>query len=67
MQTIVGPVSFNSNGERSKSAVFQAQFRGVKNDDVDQFRQEGKQIVVWPSSLKQGNVITPFDAARKAA
>jgi branched-chain amino acid transport system substrate-binding protein len=66
MQTIVGPVSFNANGERAKSAVFQAQFRGVKNDDVEQFKQLGKQIVVWPDSLKQGNLITPFDAARKA-
>jgi branched-chain amino acid transport system substrate-binding protein len=47
--------------------VFQAQFRGVKNDDVDQFTQLGKQIVVWPDNLKQGNLITPFDAARKAS
>ena len=67
MQTIVGPVSFNANGERAKSAVFQAQFRGIKNDDVDQFKQTGKQIVVWPDNLKQGNLITPFDAARKAS
>ena len=66
LQTIVGPVSFNSNGERAKSAVFQAQFRGIKNDDVEQFKQLGKQIVVWPDNLKQGNLITPFDAARKA-
>jgi branched-chain amino acid transport system substrate-binding protein len=67
MPTIVGPISYNSNGERAKSAVFQAQFRGVKNDDIEQFKQQGKQIVVWPDTLKQGNVITPFDAARKAA
>ena len=64
--TVVGPVSFNANGERAKSAVFQAQFRGIKNDDVDQFKEMGKQIVVWPDNLKQGNLITPFDAARKA-
>ena len=66
MQTIVGPISYNSNGERAKSAVFQAQFRGIKNDDIDQFKEMGKQIVVWPDNLKQGNLITPFDAARKA-
>jgi branched-chain amino acid transport system substrate-binding protein len=46
--------------------VFQAQFRNIKNDDVEQFKQLGKQIVVWPDSIKQGNLITPFDAARKA-
>lgn len=66
MSTIVGPISYDSNGERAKSAVFQVQYRGVKNDDGEQFRQMGKQIVVWPDSLKQGNVITPFDVARKA-
>jgi branched-chain amino acid transport system substrate-binding protein len=66
MQTIVGPYSYDKLGERSKSAVFQAQFRGIKNDDLEQFKQTGKQIVVWPDNIKQGNLITPFDAARKA-
>ena len=65
-QTIVGPISFDKNGERAKSAVVQAQFRNVQDNNLDQFKSTGKQIVVWPDSEKQGDVITPFDKARKA-
>jgi len=65
-QTIVGPISFDKNGERAKSAVVQAQFRNIQDNNVDQFKNTGKQIVVWPDSEKQGEVITPFDKARKA-
>jgi branched-chain amino acid transport system substrate-binding protein len=40
-----------------------AQFRGIKGKDVDQFRQEGKQVIIGPAALKTGDVI-PFDKAR---
>ena len=66
MKTIVGPISFDKNGERAKPALVQAQFRNIKDSDYDQFRSPGKQVVIWPSSEKQGDVITPFDKARKA-
>ena len=66
MKTIVGPISFDKNGERAKPALVQAQFRNIKDNDWDQFRAPGKQVVIWPSSEKQGDVITPFDKARKA-
>jgi branched-chain amino acid transport system substrate-binding protein len=66
MKTIVGAISFDKNGERAKPALVQAQFRNLKDNDWDQFRAPGKQVVIWPASEKQGDVITPFDKARKA-
>src|SRR5436190_5614925 len=42
MKTIVGPISFDKNGEWAKPRVVQAQFRGVVDKDVEQFRQPGK-------------------------
>jgi branched-chain amino acid transport system substrate-binding protein len=66
MKTIVGPISFDKNGERAKPALVQAQFRNIKDNDWDQFRAPGKQVVIWPAAEKQGDVITPFDKARKA-
>ena len=66
MKTIVGPISFDKNGERAKPALVQAQFRNIKDNDWDQFKAPGKQVVVWPNAEKQGDVITPFDRARKA-
>jgi hypothetical protein len=30
-----------------------------------QFKQAGKQVVVYPDDLKSGNLIYPYSAARK--
>jgi len=66
MRTIVGPIKFGKDGEWAQARVVQAQFRGIADKDVEQFRQNGKQIVVYPDAYKTGDVITPFDKARKA-
>ena len=42
-----------------------AQFRGIQGKDVEQFRQAGKQVIIGPAALKTGEVIAPFDKARK--
>ncbi|MBW8907377.1 MAG: branched-chain amino acid ABC transporter substrate-binding protein, partial [Betaproteobacteria bacterium] len=44
----------------------QAQFRGVKDRDIEQFRQRGRQVVVYPEDYETGDVITPFEKARSA-
>jgi branched-chain amino acid transport system substrate-binding protein len=65
MQTIVGPISFSEDGERKESATLMAQFRGVVDKNIDQFRTVGKQVILYPEKLKSGELITPFEAARK--
>jgi branched-chain amino acid transport system substrate-binding protein len=67
MRTIVGPIKYDKNGEWANPRVVQAQFRGVVDKDVEQFRNPGKQIVIYPDAYKTGDVITPYDKARKAA
>jgi branched-chain amino acid transport system substrate-binding protein len=64
VKTIVGPIRWNKNGEWAKARVVQAQFRGVVDKDVEQFRQPGKQIVIYPGDYKTGEIITPFEKAR---
>jgi branched-chain amino acid transport system substrate-binding protein len=66
MQTIVGPVRFDENGERANQRVITIQFRGVKDKDVEQFRQPGRQVIIHPAGDATGKVITPYDKARKA-
>jgi hypothetical protein len=44
----------------------QAQYRNIADDNDEQFKNVGEQVVIWPEAEKQGNVITPFDLARKA-
>jgi branched-chain amino acid transport system substrate-binding protein len=42
-----------------------AQFRGVVDKNIEQFRTPGKQVILFPDKLKSGDLITPFEVARK--
>lgn len=63
--TIVGPIAFSPDGERKETAVLQAQFRGVVDKNIEQFRTSGKQVILFPEKMKSGELVTPFEAARK--
>ena len=65
MKTIVGPIRYGPDGEWANPRVVQAQFRGIVDKDVDQFRQPGKQVVLYPDQYKTGNVMAPFEKVRK--
>jgi len=64
-KTIVGPITFAADGEWKETATLQAQFRGVVDKNIEQFRKPGKQVILFPEKLKSGGLITPFEAARK--
>ena len=66
VKTIVGPIRWDKNGEWANPRVVQAQFRGVVDKDLEQFRKPGKQVVIYPDEYKTGEAITPFDKARQA-
>jgi branched-chain amino acid transport system substrate-binding protein len=66
VKTIVGPIRWNKDGEWANARVVQAQFRGIVDKDIEQFRQPGKQVVIYPDAYKTGSVITPFEKARTA-
>jgi branched-chain amino acid transport system substrate-binding protein len=65
VKTIVGPITFAEDGEWKETKTLMAQFRGVVDKNVDQFRKQGKQVILSPASLKSGDLISPFEAARK--
>jgi branched-chain amino acid transport system substrate-binding protein len=62
--TIVGNVKFADNGEWEKGRVLFVQYQGVKGNDVDQFRQPGRQVILYPPELKSGNFLYPYADAR---
>jgi branched-chain amino acid transport system substrate-binding protein len=64
-KTIVGPIEFSADGERKETAVLQAQFRGVVDKNIEQFRSSGKQVILFPENLKSGELVSPFEVARK--
>jgi branched-chain amino acid transport system substrate-binding protein len=63
-KTIVGSITYAEDGEWKQSATLEAQFRGIKDKNMDQFRQAGKQVILFPDNLKTGDLVTPFEAAR---
>ncbi|HTB03405.1 MAG TPA: amino acid ABC transporter substrate-binding protein [Bradyrhizobium sp.] len=65
IKTIVGPIAFAEDGEWKQTNTLMAQFRGVVDKNVEQFRQQGKQVILSPAKLKSGDLISPFEAARK--
>jgi len=65
VKTIVGPIRWDANGEWETPRVVMAQFRGVADKNIDQFRQPGKQVVLYPPQFKTGDVMAPFEKVRK--
>ena len=64
MKTIVGPIKYGPDGEWANPRVVQAQFRGVKDKDLEQFKKPGWAVVIGPAAVKTGDVVSPFEKAR---
>ena len=64
-KTIVGDIKFAPNGEWAKSRVFQAQFRGIKGNGVDQFKDPNTEVIITPAEYRSGTVIYPYEKAKQ--
>lgn len=58
--TVVGQVKFGENGEWAKTRVLQVQFQGIKDNDLEQFREAGKTVVLYPKEWKSGKIAYPY-------
>jgi branched-chain amino acid transport system substrate-binding protein len=63
--TIVGEVKFGPDGEWAESRVIQTQLQGLVGNDIEQFKQPGKEIIVAPAKYKSGKVIYPFNEIKR--
>jgi branched-chain amino acid transport system substrate-binding protein len=64
--TVAGEIAFGKDGEWKKSRQFFTQFQGVSGNDLEQFRDGTRQVILWPAAYKTGNIIYPYaDAKRK--
>lgn len=63
--TIVGEVKFGPSGEWEKTRILTIQYQHINGNNVDQFRQSGKQVILYPPELKSGDLIEPFAKARE--
>jgi branched-chain amino acid transport system substrate-binding protein len=62
--TVAGDIKFGENGEWTEARVLEVQFQNVKGSDVEQFKDPKTEVVLYPPSLKNGNVIYPYSEAR---
>jgi branched-chain amino acid transport system substrate-binding protein len=64
-QTVAGEIRFGNDGEWSKSRQFITQFQNITGNDLDQFRDTSRQVILWPAEYKTGDIIYPYDKAKK--
>jgi len=58
--TIVGPVKFGANGEWASTRALMVQFRDLKADNLEQFTKAGSRVVLYPDSVKSGELAFPY-------
>jgi branched-chain amino acid transport system substrate-binding protein len=63
-KTVIGDVKFGPLGEWEKSRILYIQYQNIQGNDINQFRQPGKAVILYPSELKSGELIYPFAKAQ---
>jgi branched-chain amino acid transport system substrate-binding protein len=62
--TVVGDIEFAKGGEWKQGRTIAVQYRDIKGNDLDQFRDMSKMMVTAPAAYASGKPI-PFNDARK--
>ena len=62
-KTVAGDIKFGPNGEWVDARVLLVQFHDVKGNDVEQFKDPKVEVVLYPPSLKNGDLNSPYASA----
>ena len=65
VKTIVGDIKFGTNGEWEQARVLTVQFHDVKGTDIEQWKDDGKQTILWPPQYATGKAVYPYSDAKK--
>ncbi len=63
-KTVVGNVKFGPSGEWAEARVMEVQFQNVKANDLEQFKDPKSEVVLWPPSLKTGDLMYPYSEVK---
>ena len=58
--TVVGDIRFGDRGEWAEPRVLYVQYQNIVGNDVEQFKQAGKQVILYPPRFKSGELKAPF-------
>jgi branched-chain amino acid transport system substrate-binding protein len=64
-RTEAGDITFGPDGEWTESRVMEVQFQHVKPNDLEQFKDPKTEVVLYPPSLKNGEIIYPYSNANQ--
>jgi branched-chain amino acid transport system substrate-binding protein len=65
-KTVMGPIKYGAKGEWADGRMMQVQYHDIKPDaNLETWRGMSYQNVLTPGSLKTGDVIYPYEKARK--
>jgi branched-chain amino acid transport system substrate-binding protein len=64
-KTVVGNIKFGPYGEWDPGRELTVQYQNIKGNDVQQFKESGKQVILDPPELKSGNLIVPFTPTKQ--
>jgi branched-chain amino acid transport system substrate-binding protein len=63
--TVVGDIKFGDRGEWAEPRILLAQYHGVVGNDIEQFKQPGKQVILHPARYKSGELKVPFEPIKR--
>jgi branched-chain amino acid transport system substrate-binding protein len=61
--TVAGNIKFGMRGEWTEPRLLLIQYREVQGNDVEQFKQPGKEVILYPLQFKSGDLKVPFEPA----
>jgi branched-chain amino acid transport system substrate-binding protein len=62
-KTIVGDITFGTDGEWSKPRVLEVQWQGIKGNTLDDFKDTKLEPILTPGDYKTGTVIDGYDGS----
>ena len=62
--TVAGKIKFGAKGEWSEPRLLLIQYRGIQGSDVEQFKQPGKEVILYPPQYKSADLQVPFEPAQ---
>jgi branched-chain amino acid transport system substrate-binding protein len=63
--TVVGDISFGPDGEWTEPRNLFVQYHGIDGNNLEQFRDDSRITILYPTQFKSGDVIYPYLEARK--
>jgi branched-chain amino acid transport system substrate-binding protein len=63
--TVVGDIKYGANGEWAEPRVLTIQYHDVQGSDLEQWKTDAKQTILWPDKYATGKAVYPYADAKK--